>query len=757
MSKLLDDQLKKDLASLKSFTIPPPHSASPETKRSGTGGPPTSAFVDPHLISTTEISPGIAVSVSTPKRLVFGSKSFRPPPCKEPQSQRPHADGMTSRSENSPPLSVDSGSIVTTAQSTKVQEVKPKRAVSPMARGGSSNRSNTPSGVYRTPQGAPGTPNRTVKKPAAPNALSTSSTMGPPPGVSNARAVKRNPSELEVAKSEAEFLRQSLCAAEDRAQEDLALIRNLEEERINLEGQISHAQRQIVNLETDFREKESELQKERLAKDAAMREITQRDLTIAQLQKKLQVSEDETKATAQSADVRIATITEAANARMLEFESYISNLTAREKQLNQEVAMSDNRITTLEALLTSRESEYKDVLLRGEMQRSELHNRIQEMKGNIRVYARVRPLIPHDREYRKTRTISNYAFPDKVDHRTLTVAIPGPPAKDYTFEFDKVFEPCDDQDRIFEEISQLVQSALDGYKVCIFVYGQTGSGKTFTMEGDSAGQTGIIQRAVELIFHHSQQKRKTGWTYTLRASFVEIYNETFHDLLNPNEFCRGPGGAAPKHEIRTVEEESFITNVEEVEVKDASTVHHLLDVSQRNRKCEFTMMNDRASRSHSVFTLKIKGMNEGTAQILQGVLNLVDLAGSERIAKSAVEGERLRETQAINKSLSSLGDVIAALAKGDASHVPFRNSKLTHMLQPYMGGQSKTLMFVNISPAEAHVNESLCSLRFASKVNACEIGLAMRKVSSVVPGQLERSEEEPSRSVSSSQVRRGKR
>ena len=136
--------------------------------------------------------------------------------------------------------------------------------------------------------------------------------------------------------------------------------------------------------------------------------------------------------------------------------------------------------------------------------------------------------------------------------------------------------------------------------------------------------------------------------------------------------------------------------------------------------------NDRSSRSHSVFQIKIKGINKITGQCATGLLNLIDLAGSERLNQSQATGARLTETQHINKSLACLGDVISALGQESAKHVPYRNSKLTFLLQNCLGGNSKTLMFVNCSPMAKDMSETLSSLRFATKVNACDIGTAKK-------------------------------
>ncbi len=253
----------------------------------------------------------------------------------------------------------------------------------------------------------------------------------------------------------------------------------------------------------------------------------------------------------------------------------------------------------------------------------------------------------------------------------------------------------------------------------MFSYGATGSGKTYTMEG---GQTeehrGMIPRSVDQIFHQIQSLVKLGWSYKLQATYVEIYNETLRDLLADSgaqiKISHGKDGTTTLVDAHTVP------------VHSPSDIHDALRTANKNRSVASTSANDRSSRSHSVFSLSVRGRNSATGAESTGVLHLVDLAGSERLAVSKAEGQRLKETQAINKSLAALSDVIASLANGEA-HVPYRNSKLTYLLQNSLGGaSSKTLMLVQISPLAQDVNETLCSLRFASKVNACEIGVAKR-------------------------------
>lgn len=401
---------------------------------------------------------------------------------------------------------------------------------------------------------------------------------------------------------------------------------------------------------------------------------------------------------------------------------------AESQQKSDIIAKLEDTIRGLQDNMAALESKLRSE----ETIRRELHNTIQELKGNIRVFCRVRPMLASEESQRSC------AFSFGQDERELVVestslneTICGnkKAAPKHEFMFDKVFTPSSSQGDVFGEISQLIQSALDGYNVCIFAYGQTGSGKTFTMEGNHGDHEakGMIPRALEQVFRTSQDLIEKGWQYTIEASFLEIYNETIRDLL-------GSGDSNTKHEIKIVNPgntggacEVTVTNVKTVTVTSETQVYSLLEKATQNRAVAATQCNERSSRSHSVFRLKLVGENQLTGEKCQGTLNLIDLAGSERLSQSCSTGERLRETKNINKSLSNLGNVIMALANKE-QHIPYRNSKLTFLLQNSLGGNSKSLMFVNISPKEESLQETLCSLRFATKVNQCNIGTAQKKV-----------------------------
>ncbi|KAI9362080.1 P-loop containing nucleoside triphosphate hydrolase protein [Zopfochytrium polystomum] len=384
---------------------------------------------------------------------------------------------------------------------------------------------------------------------------------------------------------------------------------------------------------------------------------------------------------------------------------------SRIDDLESDKSRANDRINELEEKLREEEST-----------RRKLHNTIQELKGNIRVFCRIRPLLAAEsgaEEEMPSHLVLNPADDKSITVNHLTEG--GTVLKSFPFSFDKVFTTDASQATVFAEISQLVQSALDGYNVSIFAYGQTGSGKTYTMEGVPLDpvKMGMIPRAFVQIFESSEQLKSKGWTYTFEAQFLEIYNETVRDLL-------GPSSLDKKHEIRHNGGRTTVTDAVTSTPRSPSDVLDLLTKAAHRRAVAATNCNERSSRSHSVFTLRLCGQNSLTEEACEGVLNLIDLAGSERLSSSGSTGDRLKETQAINKSLSCLGDVISALANKEP-HIPYRNSKLTYLLQNSLGGSSKTLMFVNISPMATNLQETVCSLRFATKVNSCQIGTAQAK------------------------------
>jgi kinesin family protein C1 len=319
----------------------------------------------------------------------------------------------------------------------------------------------------------------------------------------------------------------------------------------------------------------------------------------------------------------------------------------------------------------------KEKLRREETLRRKLHNQVQELKGNIRVFCRVRPPLSEP-----SSAIALMQYPDELED-AKEINILGPEEKsslgtvsrkNNNFAFDRVFGPSAQNNEVFDEISQLVQSALDGYNVCIFCYGQTGSGKTHTM----SSQDGMIPLAVHQIYETAQSLEEKGWRYTMEGNFVEVYNENLNDLLgNPDELDK------KKHEIRHDMQrgKTTITDINTVRLDSPEMVESILKSAAANRSVAATKANERSSRSHSVFILKLIGENHITGERSEGTLNLVDLAGSERLSHSGATGERLKETQNINRSLSSLGDVIAALGQGkDGGHIPYRNSKVCFIL-----------------------------------------------------------------------------
>lgn len=341
-----------------------------------------------------------------------------------------------------------------------------------------------------------------------------------------------------------------------------------------------------------------------------------------------------------------------------------------------------------------------------------LYNQVQDLKGSIRVYCRVRPFLPGQNNYLSTV--------DHIEEGVITIntlAKNGKVRK--SFNFNKVFGPSATQEEVFSDTQPLVRSVLDGYNVCIFAYGQTGSGKTFTMSGPNdltEKSQGVNYRALSDLFILAEQRKDTFF-YDVSVQMIEIYNEQVRDLLVTD-------GLSKRLEIRNSSQTGLsVPDANLVRVSSTSDVIDLMNIGQRNRAVGATALNDRSSRSHSCLTVHVQGRDLTSGAILRGCMHLVDLAGSERVDKSEVTGDRLKEAQHINRSLSALGDVISSLAQKN-SHVPYRNSKLTQLLQDSLGGQAKTLMFVHISPEPDAVGETVSTLKFAERVATVELGAA---------------------------------
>ena len=298
----------------------------------------------------------------------------------------------------------------------------------------------------------------------------------------------------------------------------------------------------------------------------------------------------------------------------------------------------------------------------------------------------------------------------------------------HRFTFDYVYDQTATQQLVYETTARgIVDSSLTGYNATIFAYGQTGTGKTYTMEGfstqmQSVEERGIIPRAIEQIFGHIQSHASPTMRFLVRASYLQIYNEQISDLLKPER----NNLAIREDRKRGV----FVEGMSEWVVRSPAEIYGLMERGGSVQATGSTKMNELSSRSHAVFIIIVEqshtvvtaddDTNADKKRIKQsfkvGKLNLVDLAGSERVRLSGATGQRLEESKKINQSLAALGNVISALIdiKG-RSHIPYRDSKLTRILEDSLGGNCKTTMMAMISPALEAMVESLSTLKFANR------------------------------------------
>ena len=318
------------------------------------------------------------------------------------------------------------------------------------------------------------------------------------------------------------------------------------------------------------------------------------------------------------------------------------------------------------------------------------------MQGKIRVFCRIRPLNEMEIKKGSTNILTI------MDEYTVYVD------SFRDFQYDAVFGPHIGQEHVFGETKRLIQSSVDGFNVCIFAYGQTGSGKTYTIQGEG-DQIGIAPRAIEELYS-ILENLGDSYDWVVSTYMVELYMDQLSDLLEPERVRR--------NKKLTVKLGRGTVSIPEAKIQEASSARKLLSIFDRgisDRQTNSTAMNDISSRSHLIMTVMVNITDRRSGKTTMGKLNFVDLAGCERVNKAKGNASRIKEAMSINKSLSAISNVISALTKGQ-SHIPYRDHKLTELLSDSLGGTSKTLMFINISPASYNQKETENALKFASIV-----------------------------------------
>ncbi|XP_078077234.1 uncharacterized protein LOC144499053 [Mustelus asterias] len=324
-----------------------------------------------------------------------------------------------------------------------------------------------------------------------------------------------------------------------------------------------------------------------------------------------------------------------------------------------------------------------------------LYNKLQELCGNIRVFCCCR-------QDPGTQTLLEFPSDEEISVNQN--------GNRKVFSFDKVYPPTTTQEQLFEGTRPIIASCVDGYNVCIVAYGQTGSGKTYTMMGHE-DNPGVSIRSMRELLQICQERENIK--YITKISIVDIYNEAIQDLLSKQ--------SNTQLEIRTQGKTVVIPGLTEIEVKNEDDIKRAMQLANKKRTVALTKMNSESSRSHLLLILHVTGVDDVSGATYRGTLTLCDLAGSECISKTEATGQRLVEAAAINKSLTALGQVFIAL-KSNALHVPYRNSKLTHLLQPALSRDAKACIFMNICPDLRKLDETLSTLQLGALIGQMSLG-----------------------------------
>ncbi|KAL3922266.1 MAG: hypothetical protein SGILL_002297 [Bacillariaceae sp.] len=548
-------------------------------------------------------------------------------------------------------------------------------------------------------------------------------------------SIKLNESERLVESLRAESKR---LAKEKEAEKRNSVSLNEDSHRMFQEQQSESKKKDamIARLEKTVASTKSDMQKQQVAMSDKMTELEDALGQVRaandekeELKKRLAVAMDQI-----SKDSDVKTQKESAMSSMNEQNEYLQKrLKDVENALKQAQTDRDDAINRL-GTSDQRENELFDKLRESDRIRKEMHARLMVLIGSIRTFVRVRPALPEElaveassktaeKENSSDETFkfsgsnggsegskaSKYGCDDPTKN-LVTVQEPwkdrgglSQRQKKWTFGFDQVFEPSSSQEDVWEAAEPLVQSAVDGFSVTIFAYGQTGSGKTYTMLGSgdgTAGNEGIISRAIRKLFDSKrgiEELSKGTKSASMAVEMLEIYNENVRDLLASSS---GKGAAAP---LKVVGSEA-IGSIRQP-VQSEAEVFKILKTAEQRRCVKATKSNATSSRSHLLFSVQFTVTSEDGSSTQVGKLNVCDLAGSERLSKSGATGSLLKETQNINSSLSTLSNVIEKLQAGDKV-IPYRDSKLTSLLQNSLGGNSKTLCIVCCNPLQTHFHVS---------------------------------------------------
>ncbi|KAK7262798.1 hypothetical protein RJT34_30379 [Clitoria ternatea] len=510
---------------------------------------------------------------------------------------------------------------------------------------------------------------------------------------------------LEKRNMESRMTKLSTAVIENSVKKDLdgnnQVVQKLENELKLCKDELQVAEETIKNLKSEnfnLEQKLSSLEKRNAEEISSLQRKFEQERKAA----KFEASDLERKLEGYRQDLMAAKST--ISMKDSELAALHNNLKELEelREMKEDIDRKNEQTATILKMQGAQLAEMEALYREEQVLRKRYFNTIEDMKGKIRVYCRLRPLSEKEIAEKEREALT------AVDE--FTVEHPWKDDKPKQYIYDRVFNADETQESVFEDTKYLVQSAVDGFNVCIFAYGQTGSGKTFTIYGGE-NNPGLTPRAIAELFG-ILKRDSNKYSFSLKAYMVELYQDTLIDLLLPKN------GKHLKLDIK--KDSTGMVVVENVTVMSISTMEELNSIIQRGserRHISGTQMNDESSRSHLILSIVIESTNLQSQSVARGKLSFVDLAGSERVKKSGSTGSQLKEAQSINKSLSALGDVISALSSG-GQHTPYRNHKLTMLMSDSLGGNAKTLMFVNVSPTVSSLDETHNSLMYASRVRS---------------------------------------